>query len=396
MLALPLFTCYAWICLTRFGGALALPTSGAEWRALAAAVPAPSGVAVALYGAWLLWQVALSLALPGRIAVGPPLADGSRLPYRTNGWLSFWATAGGVAVAVALGWIPPTVLYDELGPLLTTVNLVAFVLGLLLYLRGRASGAARGHPVRDYFMGTSLNPRVGGLDLKFFCAGRPGLTLWMLIDLSMAAKQHELHGTVTTPMILVNAFQILYIADYFFHEEAILTTWDMRHEKFGWMLCWGDLVWVPFVYSLQAQYLVHHPHELSTPATVGIVALNLAGYAVFRAANLQKHRFRLDPRRPIWGRRPRHIATARGPLLLASGWWGIVRHPNYLGDLAMGLAWCLPTGFRHPLPYFYAVYLAVLLVHRERRDHAACRRNYGRDWEAYCRQVRWRLLPGVY
>lgn len=27
-----------------------------------------------------------------------------------------------------------------------------------------------------------------------------------------------------------------------------------------------------------------------------------------------------------------------------SGWWGMVRHPNYLGDLIMALAWSLPCG----------------------------------------------------
>ncbi len=38
------------------------------------------------------------------------------------------------------------------------------------------------------------------------------------------------------------------------------------------------------------------------------------------------------------------LPTARGTKLLISGWWGIARHINYLGDLLMGLAWCLPTG----------------------------------------------------
>lgn len=27
-----------------------------------------------------------------------------------------------------------------------------------------------------------------------------------------------------------------------------------------------------------------------------------------------------------------------------SGLWGFVRHPNYLGDIIMGLAWSLPCG----------------------------------------------------
>ncbi len=38
------------------------------------------------------------------------------------------------------------------------------------------------------------------------------------------------------------------------------------------------------------------------------------------------------------------IATATGKRLLVSGWWGFVRHPNYLGDLLMALAWSLPCG----------------------------------------------------
>lgn len=38
------------------------------------------------------------------------------------------------------------------------------------------------------------------------------------------------------------------------------------------------------------------------------------------------------------------IPTATGKSLLVSGWWGVVRHPNYLGDLLMALAWSLPCG----------------------------------------------------
>jgi len=42
---------------------------------------------------------------------------------------------------------------------------------------------------------------------------------------------------------------------------------------------------------------------------------------------------------PIWGEKPEFIKTQRGSLLLVSGWWGISRHSNYLGDWLMGVAW---------------------------------------------------------
>ena len=62
-------------------------------------------------------------------------------------------------------------------------------------------------------------------------------------------------------MVLVVAFQFLYIADYFWNEPAILTTTDIVHDKFGFMLAFGDLAWVPLTYSLQAFYLIEHVHD---------------------------------------------------------------------------------------------------------------------------------------
>lgn len=56
-------------------------------------------------------------------------------------------------------------------------------------------------------------------------------------------------------------------------QEAILTTMDLMHDGFGFMLAFGDLVWVPFTYTLQAYYLVTHPNSLSLPALMAIVAL---------------------------------------------------------------------------------------------------------------------------
>jgi protein-S-isoprenylcysteine O-methyltransferase Ste14 len=385
LIGLPLFTYYIWICVDDFGGALAVPTRGMLRR-----IPAPTLTAAVLYGCWFILQAALQIAAPGKIHEGPPLPDGTRLKYKMNGWFSFWFTLGVALLATGLGWIPATIFYDEFGPLLTTVNIFAFAFSIFLYLHGNGSA------FHDYFMGADLNPRIGKFDLKLFCESRPGLILWILINLSFAVKQHELHGTVTTPMILVNAFQFLYIADYYYYEEAILTTWDIKHEHFGWMLCWGDLVWVPFIYTLQAHYLIHHTHELSVPAVAGIVALNVLGYVIFRCANLQKHKFRKNPGGSVWGQPPEYIETTRGTLLLTSGWWGIARHSNYLGDLIMGLAWCLLTGFEHPLPYFYIAYFTILLIHREWRDNAMCQEKYGKDWDAYRLKVRWRIVPGLY
>jgi Delta14-sterol reductase len=428
LIALPLFVTYLWVCIQHNHGAPVPPTP-----ALLQYVPWPTATSVGIAVGWLAFQALLQVYAPGRWTSGVPLSDGTRLAYRMNGWLAWWITLATAVAGVATGLISPTIVADQLGPLLSTANIIAFLAAFHLFWRGRraarqaralsASNETESAPapytwshflrktgvhfsgkcsrtgaraISDFWLGRELNPRIGAFDLKLFCEARPGLIAWVLIDLSLAAKQHELHGYVSTPMLLVCAFQAWYVADYFFHEEAILTTWDIRHEKFGWMLCWGNLVWVPFTYTLQAQYLVEHAHDLPWWATAGIVLINVAGYAIFRGSNIQKHRFRQDPKRPIWGKPAAYIPTRRGALLLTSGFWGLARHLNYFGDLLMALAWSLPAGFGSPIPYFYPVYLTVLLVHRERRDNRSCRERYGKDWDAYCRRVPSRIIPGVY
>ena len=121
---------------------------------------------------------------------------------------------------------------------------------------------------------------------------------------------------------------------------------DITTDGFGFMLAVGDLAWVPFVYSLQARYLVWNQIELGPVNTAAIIAVNLLGYYIFRAANGEKNDFRN-------GRNPKsafivlihpgiqtdhlcdcldlqYIDTERGTKLLVSGWWGFCRHPNYV------------------------------------------------------------------
>ena len=318
--------------------------------------PTPTGAAIVL--GWLLLQGLLYLYAPGKLVNGMPRADGSSLAYKVNGWSSWWLTWATLAALVWSGLIPPTVVADQLGPLLAVANLVAFSLGAYLVARGSEGRVAQGpgQALYRYVVGSALDPRIGRFDLKFFCEGRPGLIGWIAINLSLAAKQYEIHGTVTTPMILVNAFALLYVADYFFHEEAILTTWDIRHEKLRLDAVLGK----PRVGAVH----LHDPGAVSGQPPSRASALGHGGAGkplTWPATGSSAARICRSTgsggirRRLVWGRRPDYVATANGSRLLVSGWWGMARHLNYLGDLVMGLAWCLPCRVRPPaavLPMF--------------------------------------------
>jgi delta14-sterol reductase len=73
---------------------------------------------------------------------------------------------------------------------------------------------------------------------------------------------------------------------------------DITTDGFGFMLAFGDLAWVPFIYSLQTRYLVDRDPHLSVAQLSLCVVVQMLGYFVFRSANSQKDAFRKDPSAP--------------------------------------------------------------------------------------------------
>lgn len=362
-----------------------------------------NGTALGIFVLWFLFQALLYLLPIGKVVDGVLLANGKTLKYRINAFYAFLMCAMAVGVALYKE-LNLSYIHDYLRQLAVSAMIFAFVFSIYLYVRSwrvpadeLAPEGNSGSFVYDFFIGRELNPRIRNFDLKYFCELRPGLIGWVVINLGLLFAEMKVQNrdVPSLAMILVNSFQLLYVLDALWNEAAILTTMDIVHEGFGYMLAFGNLVWVPFVYSLQAFYLVNHPNELSWPLALAIIALNTVGYIIFRAANSQKNAFRRDPHDPKLAHL-KTIPTATGKSLIVSGWWGIVRHPNYLGDLIMALAWSLPCGFNHILPYFYIIYFTCLLIHREARDEHQCRKKYGVAWNKYRQLVPYRIVPYIY
>ncbi|KAH9492700.1 Delta(14)-sterol reductase [Bulinus truncatus] len=169
-----------------------------------------------------------------------------------------------------------------------------------LILKRLAPGGNTGNIIYDFFIGRELNPRIGPLDLKFFCELRPGLIGWVVLDWIMVYKAYQETGTFPANLLLVTVFQTIYVADALWFESAILTTMDITHDGFGFMLAFGDLAWVPFLYCLQPRFLYETKFVLPWYCLAPIALLNLVGYGIFRLSNSQKDRFRKDPKDPVF------------------------------------------------------------------------------------------------
>ncbi|KZF23528.1 Delta(14)-sterol reductase [Xylona heveae TC161] len=401
--------------------------------------------------------IVLQAVLPGQVAEGVQLSSGGRLKYRLNAFTSVMAIIAVAAVGTlkqGSNFVLWTFIWDNYRALLTANIAISYALAWFVYIRSfsikrgnpehreLANGGKTGNLLYDWFIGRELNPRVtipvlGTVDIKEFCELRPGLLGWILLDLAFIAQQYRRYGFATDSIFLITGFQALYVFDALWMEPAVLTTMDITTDGFGFMLAFGDLVWVPFIYSLQCRYLAVHPVQLGLWGTLGVLAVQGLGYSIFRGANNEKNRFRTDPKDPKVAHL-KYMETKSGSKLLISGWWGVARHINYFGDWVMAWAWCLPTGIAgymiqktsgDPLSagssaaegsiiggqpigaqvvqgeargwgmivtYFYVAYFGVLLVHREMRDEQKCRRKYGNDWDEYRKKVPWRMIPGVY
>lgn len=347
-----------------------------------------------------------------------------------------------------------TFIYDNYVQIITANVIISYALATFVYIRSfsvkpgnkelreLAAGGHSGNMLYDWFIGRELNPRItipllGEFDIKVFCELRPGLMGWILLDFTFMAHQYKTYGFITDSMLLSTAFQTLYVLDSFWMESAVMTQMDITTDGFGFMLAFGDLVWVPFTYSVQTRYLSVHPLTLGIYGTAGVLGALSLGYYIFRSSNNEKNRFRTNPDDP----RVAHlkfIETKSGSKLLISGWWGTARHINYFGDWIQSWAYCLPTGIAGYLvqhssvapatgqsladksfvyggpavhtevlqgaakgygmifTYFYIVYFAVLLIHRELRDEEKCLRKYGEDWKRYTKIVKYRIIPGIY
>ncbi|XP_051132146.1 delta(14)-sterol reductase [Andrographis paniculata] len=358
----------------------------------------PSWTSAVMLLAFFTYLAIAGSILPGRIVPGVPLSDGSRLHYRCNGLLALLLLVSVLGISSWMDLLSPAAIADRGLELLSTTFIFSVLVTLLLYISGCGSHHQSsslkphisGNLLHDWWFGIQLNPQFMGIDLKFFFV-RAGMMGWLLINLSVLAKSIKESNT-STSLILYEVFCLLYILDYFFYEEYMTSTWDIIAERLGFMLVFGDLVWIPFTFSIQGWWLLYNEVDLTSAAIVANCLVFLFGYCVFRGANKQKHDFKKNPKAPIWGKPPKVI----GQKLLASGYWGIARHCNYLGDLLLALSFSLPCGISSPLPYFYPIYLFILLIWRERRDEARCAQKYKEVWAEYRKLVPWRIFPYIY
>jgi 7-dehydrocholesterol reductase len=316
-------------------------------------------------------------------------------------------------VTQKLGLLSPGYVYDHLQPIMQILNGFGLILSTVLYFKGlrnpsTADSGSSGNLFLDFYWGTELYPRIAGVDLKqlFICRG--GMVLWGIFAVSFLEKHAESVGwdNVKKGQLFSVTLAVIYIAKFFFWERWYLHAADIAVDRFGWMLVWGTLCFMPLIHTLQNLYLVTHPGlDLADWQCALIFVGGITCTFLNWDSDTQRHRVRTAKGDClVWGKKPTIIwatyTTGDGKthknLLLASGYNGLSRHFHYFPDIIQLVLYALPAGFSRFLPWTYCAYLTLLLVDRTWRIDDKCLAKYGDAYKKYMEMVPYRLIPYVW
>jgi protein-S-isoprenylcysteine O-methyltransferase Ste14 len=341
--------------------------------------------------------LALHLIIPARWVDGYVTdAAGRPLRYRLNGLRVFVVTIALYVAAAYYGLIAWDLFWVYRWPMAAG----ACAIGLIFMFAIVLPAPARGSLGADLYLGRLENPQWGGgrLDAKMFLY-LVGAIMLELNILSFAAHHVLLHPDDVSPGVLLYVVMFsFFLAEYLNFEEVHLYTYDFFAERVGFKLGWGCLVFYPFFYCVGLWAVAERPNP-HTPKLVLALALLLfyGGWFISRGANLQKYFFKVAPERRAFGLLTPVAVAGGGKQLLASGFWRLSRHINYLGEISMAVGLTLALGWPlAPAPWLYPLYYIVLLVPRQIADDVRCAAKYGALWQDYCRRVPYRIIPWIY
>lgn len=367
---------------------------------------------------YLLLHFVIARFIPFGYRAGSQSVSRSSAPHRFNDLFTLVFFIGLFSMAEFCEWsflstLRPTFLLSKYYmSLLAAAGNIAIVLSVLAYMTsGRTSrspasikGKIGGFLV-DFWSGRSVRPRWFGLDWKMVLF-RPASVGLVLLESAYILSQWERFGRVSPALVTLAVMHFIWVLDFFAFEDTWCHTFEVRYESMGYLKI-SEALLLPFLYSIAASYLSSRPDvgrltaadgSLNIHQTITLafsIVLFFVGYWIYRSSNSQKDLFRRHPGHPSFA----GVRTISGPhtqRLLAGGLWGVVRHPNYLGDLLMAYAQPLLAGFSSPIPWFYPLFLTCILLNRIRRIERLTSEKYGISMNVYKKFVPCKLVPRIY
>ncbi|WP_420626498.1 ergosterol biosynthesis protein [Candidatus Poriferisodalis sp.] len=344
----------------------------------------------------------LQMVLPGRHVPGYVVDRETGLPcsYRLNGLLVF-------VVAQVLWWfeltgMPRDWFYRSSLYAVVGGTVLALILTLIAVF-SQPPGEVKNKFLACWFGRAQemqfFNDRFD-LKMYFYVVGGTMLSL----NAFSGAVWHYGNVEDLNPGVFVfAAFFTFYVFDYFVFERVQLYTYDVIYERLGFKMFWGGLIVYGWIFIIPMWGMAAHPDPGHGAGwrylwLIGTPALFAIGWCITRGANMQKYTFKRWPERKFLGIFEPEVIEAGERKILCSGFWGVARHFNYMGEGFFGLSIALVWGhFGNLWAWIYFAYVVALFTYRQIDDDKRCAEKYGPGkWAEYQERVRYRIIPGIY
>ncbi|XP_035229935.1 delta(14)-sterol reductase LBR-like [Stegodyphus dumicola] len=322
------------------------PQFYSKWRDFFNSIIIPLSSVIAFH----LFQSILALIPLGRKVTGFPFdAKKITLEYRLNGFLCLIFSVLGFSIPAYLGFYMNWG-YDKFKAIGLSCAIYSVLFALILHIistvKGHGVVQSKVPVLGNFYNGVYINPVLfGKVDIKTSFI-RAGLIGSALINLSILLKLFLMKGYITIPLASTAGMQIFFVFDLLFREEKLLSTATYTSDTIGYGFIMTNAFLIPIGLALQNIYLFIFEAKASTIPhwySAAILCIFLTGYYIYLTSSNLKHNFRRNPFSSSLAD-VASIPTSQKKRLIASGLWGVIRHPNYLGLLIMAVAWTLPCG----------------------------------------------------
>ncbi|XP_030021169.2 delta(14)-sterol reductase TM7SF2 [Manduca sexta] len=346
------------------------------------------------------------------------LMDGRDHKYCFNAFFASLFTVGLVYILQYLQVLNKEVIVNEYLQLAATSYIFGFILSIMVYIKSRRlkdnelnTYGNTGYRLYDFFMGREIHCYLKKLNVKVLISRTCNITTLILllfilsqgihlqindkVQLTIENYKEILNKVQLQPTIIVfTIMQIIYILNFIVKEYKITSTFYWQSEGVGYLQIVSSALY-PYYFTTISKHVADSKLVLSTNALVFASVLFTLGLFVMLASNNIKHKFRANPLLPSLANLD-SMPTFHGNKLLISGLWGVLRHPNYTGDIIIHICLALPGLLSKKYIAAVPAILTILgLGYRVWRDHYRCRSRYGAAWHRYCKKVPSVIIPKI-
>ncbi|KAI3841826.1 hypothetical protein MKX03_032163 [Papaver bracteatum] len=230
--------------------------------------PRPTTMAWKIIACYAAFEALHQLALPGKRVEGPISHAGN-----ANRMLAYAVT---LVTYIGFWWFGifnHAIVYDHLGEIYSALIFGSLFFCVLLYKRSCCSIFYRFWIIWELFQDNisviEIYPRIGKyFDIKVFTNCRFGMMSSGFLAVTYFIKQYEMNRKVADSMLVNTVLMLVYVTKFFWWEAGYWSKMDIAHDRAGFYICWGCLVWVPSNYTSPGAYLVNHPVNLGTRVTI--------------------------------------------------------------------------------------------------------------------------------